>query len=67
MDVIQIIRAFLERCEAEKMDAVAQYNKATIAIETLKELTDLMLQETIHDSHSEPIRTEVSFKEGTGG
>ena len=68
MDVIQIIRDFLERCEAEKAEAIAHYNKASIAIETLKELTDLMLKETLNDhTHSEPIGTEVSAKEGARG
>lgn len=66
MDVIQIIRTYLEQCEEDKRNAVAQYNKAVIAIETLKELTDLMLRETINDhSHSESVRTEDSIEEGT--
>jgi hypothetical protein len=65
MDILGIIRASLEHWEMEKSDAVARFNKASIAIETLKELTDRMLRETTHDyAYSESIGTEGKTKEG---
>jgi hypothetical protein len=68
MDIVNIIRASLESWEQEKADAIARYNKASIAIETLKELTDRMLQESINDhENSEPSGAEVTIKERAGG
>lgn len=42
MDVVEIIAAELDRWELVRSEAIAQYNKASIAIEALKELTDKM-------------------------
>lgn len=68
MDILNIIRASLDHWEMEKSDAIARYNKASIAIETLKELTDRMLKESTHDyTDSQSIGAEVPLKERAGG
>lgn len=37
-----VIMAELDRWETRRAEAIAEYNRASIAIETLKELTDRM-------------------------
>jgi hypothetical protein len=48
MNVIDIISSELERWEAIRTDSIAQYNRASLAIETLKDLTDRMREVAEH-------------------
>ena len=48
MDMVEIIAEELARWELIRSDAIGQYNRASIAIEALKELTDKMRELAEH-------------------
>lgn len=53
MDVLGIINQELVRWEQQRQDAVAKYNQASVAIETLWLLTEKMRQEVEHEQNNQ--------------
>lgn len=64
MDVLSLISSELEQWEAVKQDAIARYNRATVAIETLWQLTERMKQEVENESHNPSSREETEIASG---
>lgn len=64
MDVLNIITNELEQWELVKQDAIARYNRATVAIETLWQLTERMKQEVENESHHQSSREETEAASG---
>ena len=57
MDIIQLISVELEHWERQKQEAVTQFNKATVAIETLWQLTERMKQ-AINEHQTDTLKRE---------
>lgn len=64
MNLLEMIQAELEQWELAKQDAIARYNRATVAIETLWQLTERMKQEVEHESHNQSSGEEKEAASG---
>lgn len=64
MNLLEIIQAELENWEQIKQDSIAQFNKATISIEALWQLTERLRQEAEHDTHHKSNRKETEAASG---
>lgn len=64
MSVLELIQAELEQWESIRQDSIARYNRATVAIETLWQLTERMKQEAENDTHHQSNREETEIAAG---
>lgn len=64
MDILSLISSELEQWEMVKQDAIARYNRATVAIETLWQLTERMKQEVENEPHNSSSREETEIASG---
>jgi hypothetical protein len=63
MDVLLVINKELEYWEQQRQDAATRYNQATVAIETLWQLTERM-KEAAHESDYKFSREEKEAASG---
>lgn len=64
MNLLELIQSELEQWELTKQDAIARYNRATVAIETLWQLTERMKQEVENESHHQSSGEETEAASG---